>query len=277
MRAAAIQLNSGADKKKNLGLAERLAREAARSKAELVVLPEKFNLIGDPERLRAGAERIDGPTATWAAGISRELGIWLLAGSFAELVSEDELLRNTSLLFGPDGELHASYRKIHMFDVEVEGKQYRESATEAPGTEIVLAGAGDLPLGMSVCYDLRFPELYRILAVRGARAFALPAAFTVPTGQAHWEVLIRARAIENQAFVIAAGQVGAHPDGFESYGHSVIVDPWGVVLASCSTEEQAVIADLDLAEQDRVRERLPSLANRRPDKYLWSAVAGAAA
>jgi predicted amidohydrolase len=197
----------------------------------------------------------------------------LLAGSVAELVPGEELLRNTSLLFGPDGQRHAVYRKIHMFDVEVEGKTYRESASEAPGTEIVLANVGELTVGLSICYDLRFPELYRILAVRGARAFALPAAFTVPTGRAHWEVLIRARAIENQAFVIAAGQVGAHPDGFESYGHSMIVDPWGTVLACNASDEQVVIADLDLAEQDRVRRRLPSLANRRPETYVWGVAA----
>ena len=205
----------------------------------------------------------------WAAALGRELGLWLVAGSIVERVEGDDKLRNTSVLVGPDGEVHATYRKIHLFDVEVEGMVYRESDAEAPGDEVVVADAGGLPLGMAVCYDLRFPELFRIMAVRGARAISLPAAFTVPTGRAHWEVLVRARAIENQVFVIAAGQIGRHPPDHESYGHSMIVDPWGVVLAEAPDEECFVAADLDLDAQDQVREKLPSLANRRPEAYRW--------
>lgn len=279
MRAAAVQLNSSDDKASNLDAAEALVRQAAADGAGLVVLPEKFNLLGAPQHLRAGAEPLDGPTVAWACRLASELALWLVAGSFAELVDGDRHLRNTSVLCGPDGDRHAVYRKIHMFDVDVGGKQYRESETEAAGEEIVLAEADGIELGMTICYDLRFPELFRILAVRGARAFALPAAFTVPTGRAHWDVLVRARAIENQAFVIAAGQVGDHPGGYSSYGHSMIVDPWGNVLAEAAGDagECVVVADLDLAEQDRVREQLPSLENRRPDTYIWPAVAGAVA
>jgi deaminated glutathione amidase len=270
MRAAAVQLNSNDDKERNLAIAERLVREAAAERAELVVLPEKFNLLGSPDDLVAGAETLEGPTLTWAGALSRELGIWLVAGSIVEKVEHEPKLRNTSALIGPDGVVHAAYRKIHMFDVEVEGMVYRESDVEEPGEEIVVAEADTLSLGLAVCYDLRFAELFRIMAVRGARAFSLPSAFTVPTGRAHWEVLVRARAIENQAFVLAAGQVGDHPPDHSSYGHSMIVDPWGEVLAGASDEpECAVVADLDLERQDEIRRKLPSLANRRPDAYRW--------
>jgi len=270
MRAAAVQLNSNEDKERNLGIAERLVREAAADGAELVVLPEKFNVLGSSEQLAAGAEPLDGPTLRWAESLARELRLWLVAGSIVETVEHDEKLRNTSALIGPDGSIHAVYRKIHLFDVEVGEMVYRESDVEGPGDEIVVADAGELKLGLAVCYDLRFPELFRIMAVRGAQVFSLPSAFTVPTGRAHWDVLVRARAIENQVFVIAAGQVGRHPPDHESYGHSMIADPWGVVLASAGDEsEKVVVADLDLDAQAETRRKLPSLANRRPGAYRW--------
>jgi predicted amidohydrolase len=270
MRAAAVQLNSNEDKQRNLGIAERLVREAAADGAELVVLPEKFNMLGSSEQLAAGAEPLDGPTLRWAESLARELHLWLVAGSIVETVEHDEKLRNTSALIGPDGSIHAVYRKIHLFDVEVGDMVYRESDVEGPGDEIVVADAGELKLGLAVCYDLRFPELFRIMAVRGAQVFSLPSAFTVPTGRAHWDVLVRARAIENQVFVIAAGQVGRHPPDHESYGHSMIADPWGVVLASAGDEsEKVVVADLDLDTQAETRRKLPSLANRRPGAYRW--------
>jgi predicted amidohydrolase len=269
MRAAAVQLNSQEDKQRNLEVAERLVRAAARDGAELVCLPERWNLLGASEALVGGAEPLDGPSLSAARTWARDLGIHLLAGSIAERAEGHERLFNTSLLIGPDGEDIAAYRKIHMFDVEVEGTIFRESDHDQPGEEIVTAPLGDLELGLTVCYDLRFPELYRILAVRGARVITVPSAFTAPTGRAHWEVLLRARAIENQAFVIAPDQIGEAPPHFESYGHSAIVDPWGVVLAMAPDEECFVAADLDLAEQQRVREKLPALANRRPGAYRW--------
>jgi len=268
LRAAAVQLNSNADKARNLAAAERLVRAAAGDGADLVALPEKWNLLAGGEELVAGAETLDGPSLTAARGWARELGIHLLAGSIAER-REGEKVANTSVLIGPDGEDLAVYRKVHMFDVDAGGVSYRESEHEQPGSELVTAPVGDLIAGLSVCYDLRFPELFRILALRGARILTVPSAFTTATGRDHWEVLLRARAIENQAFLLAPNQVGEAPPHFDSFGHSAIVDPWGRVLALAPDEECFVAAELDLAAQERVREELPSLANRRPQAYSW--------
>jgi len=270
LRAAAIQLTSTDDKDRNLAAADRLTRAAADDGAAFVVLPEKFNVIGTHDDYRAGAEMLDGRTASWGRDTARELGIDLVAGSFAERREDRDKLSNTSMHFGPDGEVRGVYRKIHMFDVEVAGQTYRESESQEGGDEIVISeAAGGVSVGMTVCYDLRFPELFRILAVRGARVVTLPAAFTVPTGRVHWEILIRARAIENQAFMVAADQVGIHGPGKESYGGSMIVDPWGEVLARAPDEECFVAADLDLSRQDEIREKLPSLANRVEGAYRW--------
>ncbi len=252
------------------------------------------------------AEPLDGPAIEWARQLARELRVDLVAGSIVERIPGREKLANTSVHVNPRGEVAAVYRKVHMFDVEIEGRSYRESDLEDPGDEVVMseiapragdaapghetngggeaisgdetvggaeaasseAGAG-IPLGMTICYDLRFPELYRILAVRGARVMAVPAAFTLPTTRDHWEVLLRARAIENQAFMVAANQIGAHPGGHHSGGRSMIVSPWGVVLAQAEDREGHIVADLDLERQLEIRARLPSLANRRPSAYRW--------
>jgi len=271
MRAAAVQLNSTADTERNLASADRLTRAAAADGARLVVLPEKFNVLGGDRELLAGAEPLDGASVSWARESARELGIDLVAGSIAERREGHEKLANTSIHVGPDGEIRAVYRKIHMFDVVVGGTEYRESAAEDAGDEIVLSESADgVPLGLTICYDLRFPELYRIQAVRGARVFALPAAFTKVTGRAHWEILVRARAIENQAFIVAADQVGEDGSGHESFGDSMIADPWGEVLARADVDGECfVAADLDLERQDAVRNELPSLANRVPGAYRW--------
>ena len=275
MRAAAIQLNSTADKARNLEVAGRLVAEAAEAGAELVVLPEKWNVLGAAEDLAAGAEPIEsGPTIAAAREWARKLGIHLIAGSIAERAEDAERLFNTSCAIDPAGEVVAVYRKIHMFDVDVGGVRYRESDTEQPGEEIVTARAGELEVGMTICYDLRFPELYRILAVRGARVITVPSAFTLATGRDHWEVLLRARAIENQAFVIAPNQFGAAPPHYSSYGRSMIVDPWGIVLAQAADEECAITAELDLARQEEVRSSLPSLANRQAHAYRWPTEVG---
>jgi predicted amidohydrolase len=263
-----VQLTSTPDRDRNLEAADRLTRAAAQAGATLVVLPEKWAVLGTPEQTAAGAEPLDGPALTWASQAARELGIDLIAGSIAEHVDGATRVRNTSVHFGPDGEARATYRKIHMFDVEVDGQQYRESDNEDPGDEAVLTATADgVEVGLTVCYDLRFPELHRILAVRGALLLTVPAAFTSATGRDHWEVLLRARAIENAVFVLAPGQVGKAPPHYDSYGRSMIVDPWGVVLATAPDEECFVAADLDLAAQQRVRESLPALANRRPEVY----------
>jgi predicted amidohydrolase len=270
VRVAAVQLNSNGDKARNLAAAEGLVRAAAADGAELVALPEKWNLLARGEEIAAGAEALDGPSLAAARRWARELGIHLLAGSIAERGADPgEKVFNTSVLIGPDGADLAAYRKIHMFDVEAGGVAYRESDHEQPGEEIVSAALDGVEVGLTVCYDLRFPELFRILAVRGARLIAVPSAFTAATGRDHWEVLLRARAIENQAFLLAPNQVGDAPPHYSSYGRSAIVDPWGVVLATAPDEECFVAAELDLAAQERVREQLPSLANRRPRAYRW--------
>jgi predicted amidohydrolase len=270
LRAAAVQLNSTKDRERNLSTAERLVRAAAADGAELVALPEKWNLLAGGAELHAGAEPLDGPSLSAARAWARELGIHLLAGSIAERSDgADERAFNTSVLIGPDGEDLATYRKVHMFDVEAGGVAYRESEHEQPGEELATAPVGDLVAGLSICYDLRFPELFRILALRGATLVALPSAFTTATGRDHWEVLLRARAIEDQVFLLAPNQVGTAAPHYDSFGHSAIVDPWGTVLAIAPEGETFVAADLDLGAQRRVRASLPSLANRRPAAYAW--------
>ncbi len=293
MRVAAVQLNSTADTAANMAAADRLTRAAAADGARLIVLPEKWTVLGRDEDLRAGAQGLDGPAIEWACELARELGIDLVAGSIMERleggaagrgsVSRTPLsqvmtvpdaspakLANTSVHIGPSGEVRAVYRKLHMFDVEVEGRAYSESAVSAPGDEIVLsATSGGVELGLSICYDLRFPELFRVLALRGARIVVLPSAFTLPTTRDHWEILVRARAIENEVFVIAANQVGPHPGEHHSGGHSLIVDPWGVVLAQAEDREGFIAADLDLERQVEIRAQLPVLAHRRPRVYGW--------
>jgi deaminated glutathione amidase len=276
VRVAAVQLNSTADRGSNLAVADRLTRAAAADGATLIVLPEKWTAIGSDEQSRAAAEPLDGPSIGWAREIAGELGIDLVAGSILERVEGHERLANTSVHVDPSGEVKAVYRKLHMFDVEVDGRSYRESELEEPGDEIVTSETADgVELGLSICYDLRFPELYRILAVRGARVLSVPAAFTLATTRDHWETLLRARAIENQAFVIAANQVGEHPAGQRSGGRSMIVDPWGLVLAQAQDAEGYIVADLDLRRQEEIRARLPALANRRPEVYRWPSEVGA--
>jgi deaminated glutathione amidase len=272
VRAAAVQLQSTPDRDRNLEAADRLTRAAASAGAELIVLPEKWPVLGTPEQTIAGAEPFEGPILHWAQATARELGVDLVAGSFSERIDGDERGRNTSIHVGPDGELRASYRKIHMFDVEVGGRVYKESEHEAPGDEIVLSEtASGVGLGLTICYDVRFPELYRILAIKGAEIVSVPAAFTFATTRDHWEILLRARAIEGQAFVVAANQIGEHAPGIRSGGRSMIVDPWGVVLATAPDSETFVVAELDLERQAEIRRTLPSLANRRPEAYRWPA------
>jgi predicted amidohydrolase len=269
VRVAAIQLTSTPDKARNVAAAGSLVGAAADAGAELVVLPELFNCWGSARELRDAAESLDGPTLTTARSWARDRALWLVAGSITERIEGADLHANTSCLITPDGEIAATYRKIHLFDVNVEGFAYQESATVVPGDSIVVADAGPLRIGMSICYDLRFPEEFRIQALRGANVVTLPSAFTAPTGKDHWEPLLRARAIENQVFVIAPDQRGASTPKLQWHGRSMIVDPWGVVLAQAPDTECFVTADLDLDAQQDVRTRIPSLANRRPATYDW--------
>ena len=273
MRAAAVQINSTQDRSRNLATAGRLVRQAAGDGAQTILLPERFDLRGTPADYEAAAAPLDShPTVEWTRDLARELGIDLIAGSLSERREGRDKLSNTAVHAGPDGDLRGIYRKIHLFDVTVGETDYLESESDEGGNEIVVSELADATrLGLSVCYDVRFPELYRIQAVQGARVLTVPANFTHVTGTAHWEVLLRARAVENQAFVVAAAQIGTHPPDLGlTYGNSMIVDPWGEVLARAGdSEETYVIAELDFARQDDVRAKLPSLANRAGAAYRW--------
>lgn len=274
MKVAAIQMSSTPNKDENIAAAEALIRAAASDGADLVALPELWSCHGLEKVYRENAEPVPGPTTEFLGALAQELGVYLLGGSILEGEPDFPELHNTSTFFGPDGDISAVYRKIHLFDVKAPDREYLESETISPGTEIVTAKAGAATLGLSVCYDLRFPELYRLLALRGAEILAVPAAFTLQTGKDHWEVLLRARAIENQAFVVAPAQWGRKADGRWTYGRSVIVDPWGTVLAQCPDRDGYALAILDLDYLDRFREEFPALRNRRPEAYDWEGRAG---
>jgi len=269
IRAAAIQMSSTPDKEENKVTAEALIRGAVSAGADFVALPELWSCHGLDEVYRENAEPVPGPTTEFMGNLARELGVYLLGGSILEGKPGARRLSNTSTLFDPSGEMTAVYRKIHLFDVKVSDREYLESANIAPGNEIVTAKAGAATLGLSVCYDVRFPELYRLLALRGAEILAVPAAFTLQTGKDHWELLLRARAVENQAFVVAPAQWGQKADGRWTYGRSMIVDPWGTVLATCPDHDGHALATLDLDFLDRFRAEFPALANRRPEAYDW--------
>ena len=274
---AAVQMTSSEDVAANLDRCRDLVQEAAVAGALVVGLPENFAYLGgDQDHRQALAEDLPSPGATdrAAAGpilramteLARTAGIWLVLGGFPERGGAGRL-RNSALVIDPDGSLVAVYRKIHLFDVDLSGvpggKRFRESDAIEPGGEIVVAETPWGGLGLSICYDLRFPELYRALAGRGARLVAVPSAFTLETGKDHWHVLLRARAIENQVYLMAPAQVGSHGATRRSYGHALVVDPWGVIIAECSAEEGFALARLDFSYQDRVRASLPCLSHRR--------------
>jgi deaminated glutathione amidase len=266
--AGAVQLNSTEDIARNLETADRLVRDAAGRGAQLVVLPEKWTVLGTPDQMAAGAQTLDGEAITWARELARELGIDLVAGSIVEHVPGAAKRANTSVHVGPDGEIKAVYRKLHMFDVEVDGVRYAESENEQAGEDVVLSRLSDgTELGLSICYDVRFPGLYQALSDRGARVITVPAAFTLATTRDHWEILLRARAIENQCFVIAPNQIGTHPPGHPCGGRSTIIDPWGLVLATATDTETAIMADLDFTRLEEVRRKIPALQHRRPEVY----------
>lgn len=269
MRVALIQMNSRDDKAVNLARAEALLDEARARGAELAVLPELFTYLGSSRRHPQVAEPIPGPTSERLGALARRHRLWLVAGSYLEAVPGQTRFFNTSLAFDPAGTIVARYRKLHLFDVDVAWQSYRESATVAPGQEVVAAELAGVTVGLTVCYDLRFPELYRRLALRGARLITVPSAFTLETGQDHWEVLLRARAIEQQVFVLAAAQTGSHAPGRACYGHAMVVDPWGIVLVDAGDGEGVVTADLDLARQERVRKGLPALEHLRHDLFAF--------
>ena len=264
--AAAVQMRSGTEPKRNAADFEALVREAAKSGATYVQSPEMTGAIVRDGKARALAFRSEDrdEVALAARRLSAELGIYLHVGSTA-VVRPDGKLANRALLFAPDGGLVARYDKIHMFDVDLDnGESWRELAAYEPGAEAVIADIGVAKVGLAVCYDLRFPQLFRAEALAGADLLTVPAAFTRQTGQAHWHVLLRARAIENGAFVVAAAQGGLHEDGRETFGHSLIVDPWGKVLAEADHDEPGVIlAEIDTAKSAEARKKIPNLKNAR--------------
>ncbi len=263
---AALQMTSGLDVAANLDTAGRLLDAAARGGACVAVLPENFAFMGrSEEQRRALAERADdGPIQAWIATTARAAGLCVIAGTVPVLVPGDERPANACLVFDPAGRRIARYDKIHLFDVQIPGHDegYRESDNAVPGHEPALVDTPAGRVGLSVCYDLRFPELYRRLVGAGAEILTVPAAFTAPTGRAHWEVLLRARAIENLCYVVAAAQSGMHPNGRETYGDSLVVDYWGRIVTRRPRGTGLVIAELDHAGQRSVRERFPALAHR---------------
>ncbi len=263
---AAIQMTSGPEVALNLAAAETLIANAARAGAGLVVLPENFALMArtDAERLRAAEDEGRGPIQDFLAASARRHGIWLVGGTLPIRTNQPDKVRSACLLFDDQGRRVARYDKLHLFDVTLSnGEQYRESAVFEPGTEVVVADTPFGTLGLAVCYDLRFPELFRAMLDRGVELFAVPSAFTALTGRAHWEVLVRARAIENLAWVIAAAQGGRHASGRETHGHSMVVSPWGEILARQESGAGVALAECDRARQVEMRTQLPSLQHRK--------------
>lgn len=270
LRVAAVQMNSRNDKAQNIETALRLIDRAAGEGARLIALPEVWSFLGDDAGSRAAAEPIPGPTIELLAERARRHDVYIHAGSIQESRPGDPRMYNTTALIDPRGNIIAKYSKIHMFDVVLDGvASYQESATVSPGDEIVTADVDGFTVGLTICYDLRFPELYRILALRGAEIIFQPAAFTLTTGKDHWETLIRARAIENTVYMVSPAQVGSYAEGKWSWGRSMIVNPWGTVLTTAPDEETVVIANLDRETLNRVRRQVPSLSNRMPDRYVW--------
>ena len=266
MRVALIQMNSRDDREANVREACRLIEAAAAEGADLAALPELFTYLGPGSEHPRVAESIPGPTTERLSVLAARHRMFILGGSILERVPGESRFSNTSTLFDRAGNLIARYRKLHLFDVDLAGQApYRESATMAPGGEVVTADTEFGRVGLSICYDLRFPELYRSLASQGAEIIFVPAAFTLHTGKDHWEVLLRARAIENQTYVVAPAQLGAHPPARECYGNSLVADPWGSVIARAPNRVGITLATLDLNYLKRVRRELPALAHRRRD------------
>ncbi len=267
MRVSVVQLSSQADLQKNLERITELVTRAAEQGAELVALPENFAFMGESEDARREiAEDVpgEGPISKALQTLARERGVFVLAGGMPEKSADAAKPYNTSALFAPNGAVLAKYRKVHLFDVDLpDGTTLRESTSCAPGEETCVTEVRGKKLGMTICYDVRFPELYRKLVEAGALVVTVPAAFTLTTGKDHWLPLLRARAIENQVFVLAPAQTGKHPRGRQTYGKSAIIDPWGDVIAQCGEGEGIATATLDFAYQERVRAALPSLRHRK--------------
>jgi len=274
MKVGVVQMDTKANKEANFNKARELIEEGVDKGASLVGLPEYFNYIGPTQEEPAEAEMIPGPTTQMLASLAKEHGIWLHGGSVLEKVPGGEKMYNTTVVFDPNGEIVARYRKIHLFDIEIkDGPAITESDNKASGDEIVFFKIGEVKVGLTICYDMRFPELYRILTLKGARIIMIPSAYTFFTGKDHWEPILRTRAIENQIYIVAPAQVGTKP-GFRTYGHSLVVDPWGNIIAEAQEEETVLVADLDMDYLERIRKQIPCLNNRRPLAYDWPLESG---
>ncbi len=272
MRVAVIQMASGSIVKGNMLEAKKLIKNAVDDGADIIVLPENFGMItaNEPDILQYGEVFGDGPLQDFLAQQSAEHGIYLVGGTLPVKSEHSNKIRNTLLVYDPQGECISRYDKIHLFDVRLpsEDEQYHESSMFEPGEEIVVLQVGDMKLGLAICYDLRFPELFRALVDKGAEVIVLPAAFTAVTGKAHWHTLLKARAIENLCYLAASAQGGYHVNGRETYGHSLIVDPWGKVIDEIDSGSGYAIADINLSQQQQIRERFPVLTHRKISRVL---------
>lgn len=267
-RVAACQMDSQNDKDANLDTALTLLDEAAADDVDLAALPEMFTFMGEKEAYRPNAEPIPGPVTEKLGEKAAEHGMWIHGGSMFEVAETDGKVHNTTVVFNPEGDLVSTYRKIHLFDVEIGDEVVtQESARVEPGDEVTTVDTGFATLGLTICYDLRFPDFFSSLAAQGADLMLVPAAFTKHTGKDHWAPLLKARAIETQSYVIAPGQIGDKPNGVPSYGRSLVIDPWGNVIARASDTEEVITADLDPAYQEEVRRELPSLEHKQFNVY----------
>jgi predicted amidohydrolase len=267
---AAVQFNSKDDRAANIATARRLIDEAAATGARLVMLPEVWTFMGDQARLGEMSDPIPGDLTAMLGELARTHGIYVHSGTFYERLEGDDRVCNTAVVFDPSGQIVATYRKMHLFDVAVSPDvTFQESAAVKPGEEIVTFDLDGMRVGLATCYDLRFPELFRILTLEGAEAILLPAAFTLMTGKDHWEVLIRARAIENQVYMITCNQVGFWAPAKANYGRSMIVDPWGTVISTAPDTDCVITGVIDRDRVEKVRNQIPSVTNRRPAAYRW--------
>lgn len=266
---AALQIDSQTDKKRNLEKVGAMVSEAVSHGAQFVAMPENVHYCGPSDGVFASAEPIPGPMSEFFASLAKKYKIWLHCGSIGQVIPGEKRLYNTTLLMNPKGEIAAHYEKIHMYDVQIKnGPSTRESDTKKPGNRIVVADTDFCKVGLSICYDMRFPEVYRIMALLGAKVMFVPANYTMFTGKDHWECILKTRAIENQCYIVAPAQFGKKP-AFQAYGRSMIINPWGVTVACADDRETIVYGEIDADYVDQIRTQLPSLSNRQAGAYIW--------
>lgn len=276
LRVSLVQMKVTNNVEENVNTAIQLIKQAATSNPDVVILPENFHIMGRRAEFYENAETLDGPTLTTLRELAKELNLYIVAGTMNLRVPNEEKLRNTCCVINPDGEIQDTYTKIHSFNAQIGDRNIDSSKVEEAGNDIVVTNIKGVPVGLSVCFDIRFPEMFRILALKGAKVILTPAIFMLHTGKDHWEVLLKARAIENQVFMVAPASYGKVPPHNEwSYGRSMVVDPWGVVIAQASDTTTVITTELDLTWVDNVRKRVPTLTQRRPDAYKWPEPASA--